>query len=255
MSVGSTVTLGVDLAAQAANTAICVIDWARPEVTAAALGVDDDPILSEATTAHRVAIDAPFGWPDDFVAFVDAHRAGNPARWSTKTERLRLRETDLAVEKLVGLTPLSVSTNLIGITAFRCARLLDRLAEVLGQPVDRSGAGKVVEVYPAAALRRWGLPHRGYKKTEGRELLAELASQVMDRSAVRVAPRHRSLIAERHDVFDAFVCALVARAADLRLTDRPAAEDMAVVRREGWIHVPGRDSLEQLAGSREPTQS
>ena len=40
------------------------------------------------------------------------------------------------------------------------------------------------------------------------------------------------------DVVDAFVCALVARAARLGLTQAPPEEEMATARREGWIHVP-----------------
>jgi hypothetical protein len=45
-----------------------------------------------------------------------------------------------------------------------CAGLLGRLAAA-GQPVDRSGAGVVVEVYPAASLKQWGLTYRRYKST------------------------------------------------------------------------------------------
>ncbi len=42
----------------------------------------------------------------------------------------------------------------------RAAWLVPRLQ--MG-PVDVSGTGKVVEVYPALALRIWGLPYRGYE--------------------------------------------------------------------------------------------
>ena len=37
---------------------------------------------------------------------------------------------------------------------------------------------------------------------------------------------------------DAFVCALVARAALAGLTGGPVSEQVEVARREGWIHVP-----------------
>jgi hypothetical protein len=63
---------------------------------------------------------------------------------------------------LTGLVPLSVAADRIGLAAMRCASPLARLAAA-GQPVDRAGAGVVVEVYPAAALKRWGLTHSGYK--------------------------------------------------------------------------------------------
>jgi hypothetical protein len=64
-----------------------------------------------------------------------------------------------------GVNPLSVSADRIAHAAFRCAGLLARLA-ALGEPVDRAGSGVVVEVYPAAALRRLGLTHRGYKSRD-----------------------------------------------------------------------------------------
>ena len=43
----------------------------------------------------------------------------------------------------------------------RCAGLLSKLAS-RGQPVDRAGTGAVAEVYPAASLKCWSLPYRGY---------------------------------------------------------------------------------------------
>jgi hypothetical protein len=55
-----------------------------------------------------------------------------------------------------GQLPLSVSTDRIAYPAMRIARLLGAVA---GEPVDRTGAGRIVEGYPAAALRVWGLPH------------------------------------------------------------------------------------------------
>ena len=41
----------------------------------------------------------------------------------------------------------------------RCASLLT----LLGQVRNRDGRGVVVEVYPAAALNKWGLPFSSYK--------------------------------------------------------------------------------------------
>ena len=55
-----------------------------------------------------------------------------------------------------------MSTDLVGVAAMRCASLLDSLA-VRGMPVDRSGSGLVMEVYPAAALREWQLSRKAYK--------------------------------------------------------------------------------------------
>jgi Protein of unknown function (DUF429) len=68
------------------------------------------------------------------------------------------------VREETGVDPLSVSSNLLAICAMRCAHLLVELA---GEgALDRTGAGLVAEVYPAAALRQWGLDPRGYKGTK-----------------------------------------------------------------------------------------
>jgi hypothetical protein len=111
------------------------------------------------------------GWPTDFVAFLVAHQAG-AAAGSIDTARvdarrqLTTRETDRVVRTETKLVPLSVADR-IGHVAIRCAGLLARLAR-LGQPVDRSGCGTVVEVYPAASWARWGILHRAYKGTPNR---------------------------------------------------------------------------------------
>ncbi|MEO6713138.1 MAG: DUF429 domain-containing protein [Mycobacteriales bacterium] len=77
------------------------------------------------------------------------------------------RETDRAVHQAVGLWPLSVAADRIGLAAMRAAGLLADLADA-GRAVDRAGTGVVVEVYPAASLKVWGLPHKGYKGQDQR---------------------------------------------------------------------------------------
>jgi Protein of unknown function (DUF429) len=105
-----------------------------------------------------VAIDAPFGWPVPFVEAVERHRAGLPFG-DTPSRSLRLRTTDQSIE---GRPPLSVSSDRIAAVAFRAARLLDALGGV-----RRDGQDRVIEVYPAAALRRWKLELPGYKRDAG----------------------------------------------------------------------------------------
>jgi hypothetical protein len=102
-----------------------------------------------------------------------------------------------------------------------------------------------MEVYPAAALKGWGLPHRGYK---GRSNMAALGNLVdalrgalpgLDWGGVDTAARTSD------HVLDAVVCALIARAARLGCTTGPAPEVAAQARTEGWIHLP-TCSLEEL---------
>ena len=79
-------------------------------------------------------------------------------------KRLSYRVTDLELMGSSRVRPLSVSSDRIGVTTFRCALLLDRLKAERRKSVDRSGRrGLVAEVYPAAALSAWGMERRGYK--------------------------------------------------------------------------------------------
>jgi predicted nuclease with RNAse H fold len=225
---------GVDLAAQPSNTALCVLDGR--DIAQLSTSATDDMIIEGLRGCAKVGIDAPFGWPRPFVEAVVAHRDGEPwpgrdAEPDSYRRSLRLRRTDEAVCELgMGITPLSVSTDRIGVAAFRCALLLDRLGGV-----DRSGAtGKVCEVYPAAALRRWfGDDARGYRSDEGRR--DELLRRIARASRLRVGSHRKTLVANDH-AFDALVSALTALAVKRRATALPV--DRALAREEGWIHVP-----------------
>jgi hypothetical protein len=42
------------------------------------------------------------------------------------------------------------------------------------------------------------------------------------------------------------LCALIARAAALGLTELPSAADLELTRVEGWIHLPRKGSLDEL---------
>ena len=61
------ITIGVDLAAQRAETAACVLSWheERAKIGALEAGLTDDDLvrLVEDHDPDKLAIDAPFGWP------------------------------------------------------------------------------------------------------------------------------------------------------------------------------------------------
>jgi hypothetical protein len=147
------------------------------------------------------------------------------------------RETDLVTRDVVGLVPLSVAADRIGLAAMRCAGLLGRLAAE-GRPVDPSGEGVVVEVYPAAALKHWGLLFRGYKGAVN----AGVRQELVDRLAA-AAPWLRFGVLEQacrqsDHALDAIVAALNARAAAVGRVTGPSAEQAAAARTEGWIALP-----------------
>ncbi|MFM2353458.1 MAG: hypothetical protein RLZZ608_864 [Actinomycetota bacterium] len=235
---------GVDLAAEAAGTALAVLRVESGQVTLEQLqlGVDDETIVGTTRNVSLIGIDCAFGWPVDFVDFVARHAAGGELSGSDAGDlawrrRLAHRETDRVVTERTGARPLSVATDRLGMTALRCAVLLDRLAGD-GRVVDRSGEhpSAVAEVYPAMALRVWGLSRPGYKQsTDARAaLIADLR---------RAAPwlelgDHEPLMRASADALDAVLAALVALAHARGASIRPTPDQRERARVEGWISIP-----------------
>jgi len=122
----------------------------------------------------------------------------------------------------------------------RCAGLLAQLAAE-GGSVDRSGAGVVVEVYPAAALKHWGLPFRGYKAAAN----AAVRGEVVDRLAAATPwlrfDAYEPACRQSDHALDAVVAALNARAAAVGQATSPTVEQTAAARTEGWIALPDGD--------------
>lgn len=231
-------TLGVDLSADPKKTACCLVDWVRHTVEVLPGSLSDPELVREILRADVTAIDVPLGWPDRFVDAVVAHREqrGWPMADGDRVP-LRFRRTDELLRNR-GIHPLSVSSDLIGVPAMRGA-FLQRLLIEAGAEVDRSGrSGAVLEGYPAAALRTWGLRSSGYKGSADRSALAVLTSDLLARCGGLAESARAALEGCSHDELDAFVCALVARAARLGLTDGPGDDDLDIAKREGWIHVP-----------------
>jgi predicted nuclease with RNAse H fold len=246
------ITAGVDLAAMPERTALASIEWARTRAVVQDLvcPADDDVILEAIGQAGKTGIDCPLGWPDAFADFIAAHRSGHVAlpRDDTGTgwrRELTMRRTDAFVRDRLGLVPLSVSADRIAHVALRCAVLLAKL-DASGRPVDRSGAGAVVEVYPAASLRSWGLRHRGYKRPSTPDVLAAAADDLLAAAPWLDCGPHEETIRRSHDAFDAVIAALTARAASRGQTCPPGGDDLAAAATEGWIAIPASPISELL---------
>lgn len=232
------ITAGVDLSADPRKTASCVIDWVDRTVSFQHAGVGDVEIVELGRRADVVGIDVPLGWPIEFLAAVSAHQDGGP--WpALPTPRLRFRRTDLALYAQ-GHRPLSVSSDLIGVVAFRGARLQTMLRES-GLAVDRTGTtGHLVEVYPAAALKIWGLTATGYKGSNGASRRADLIVALEAVAGGLSQSLVGQLTGAADHAVDAFVCAVVAGAARVGLATSPEDVDLEAAQIEGWIHIPTR---------------
>jgi predicted nuclease with RNAse H fold len=240
-------TLGVDLASADDRTAMALVEWAggAAVVRELRLGVSDPELIEAIRAADKAGLDCPLGWPVLFTDFVAAQRTGSwqPVAADADWRRgLAYRVTDLVVRAEAGVNPLSVSADRIAYVAFRGANLLAHLAAA-GISIDRSGAGRVVEVYPAASLRRWGLTHRGYKRPGQASLVDELREAAPWLDPGEFEPLCRT----SHDAFDALTAALATRAAALCRTLAPTPAQQAAADAEGWIALPTCD-LAELAG-------
>ncbi|MEV4702960.1 DUF429 domain-containing protein [Actinoplanes sp. NPDC049316] len=234
-------TAGVDLAAEPDGTAVALLTWTATgaEVTGLVCPAGDDAVAEAVRGAAKTGIDCPLGWPDAFVSFVGAHRTGpvpvphGPADRAWR-RGLAWRHTDEVVRERTGLVPLSVSADRIGHTAMRCAALQAVLAAD-GIDVDRTGAGAIAEVYPAASLKIWGLPWRGYKTARNRQALGAVVDGLLATAPWLRLGEHEALCRRSDHALDAVVAALAARAVAL---GRATVADRDVARTEGWIALP-----------------
>ena len=229
--------LGIDLSPSARKSGACVLECGEGALRASvSVDNDDERLFALAEGCEKVAIDAPFGWPDGFIDPVGGAEAFDV-----------LRETD----RLVMHTRQSPGPELIAArlrrVAMRCSLLLDLWSA--DAPLDRTGGGRFVEVYPPAAMQRWGLKGRGYR-------FPDTAAPVDDFAALREQLPELEIVdgdeicEQDDDAFDSVVAALVARAVALGLTDAPHSTRRMQAAQEGWIHLPVRGSLPFL--SREP---
>jgi predicted nuclease with RNAse H fold len=241
-------SLGIDLASKPKNTAICVVHWdeaGRATVGDTRCKVEDQELLDLARKTNVVTgIDCPFGWPDTFVRAVSAYHESKdwPAAWAPEHYHVTcFRRTDHFVHEETGLWPLSVSSDRIAIPAMRCAWLLSKL-----EVRDRSGDGRIYEVYPAAALRRWELrADSSYKGRDGHASLNDLVAR-LKAAAPWLDLGEANRFTNDH-LFDALLASLNARAAALGLTHPPSQPDAALAKKEGWIALPHKLSLRELA--------
>lgn len=235
--------VGVDMAADPRFTGLAVLAGdSSCVVEELCVGVVDADIVRQVETADRVGVDVPLGWPESFLEVVTAHAAGTlvaPDDTGPQWRRpLAMRATDREVHRRTGLTPLSVSTDRIAHPALRWAGIEARLRK-RGTAVDRAGFGVVCEVYPAAALRLWGLPYRGYKGRKNVERRAELVVALRERHPRLEWNGHRDLCLADDNALDAVLAALIARDVAQGVCIPPPDDLVELARREGWVWLPG----------------
>lgn len=160
-------TLGIDLAAQPKDTAVCEIEWLsnNARVVVCECNCTDGRLKEAISAVDKVGIDIPLGWPEPFVLALRGHLAFDP--WpSLSPQELRLRATDRHVQTELKINPLSVAADRISIPAMRAAGLLSNL-----DPMARDGSEKVIEIYPQQRSRSGasGIKNTRVRNTQARD--------------------------------------------------------------------------------------
>jgi predicted nuclease with RNAse H fold len=237
------ISAGIDLAAEPKGTALALIEFSNNKAKLNYLeqGLDDEALIANTHNADKVGIDCAFGWPIEFAKFIAQNQDPTnkePIDGGMDFRRtLSFSETDRVIKELTGRWPLSVSTDRLGLTAMRCAGLLSRYQQA-GTEVDRSGYGKLAEVYPGATLRTWSFDTTNYRVNK--EVRAKLIKELNQR-APWLELTNTELMIESADAFDAVIAALAARAIHLGDYHKPTTDQQARALIEGWICLPSMD--------------
>ena len=243
-SVSTVLTVGIDLAAEAARSAMAVIRWDKTVavIEQLALGATDRVLVEAARPADKVGIDCPLGWPvrsstlssvTHAVTYGRArarHRSSTPACVPTHGSRGCARWWSDSVVRLQRPDRASRDAG--------CWAAVRRDAGRDHGPLRPRAGGRGV---PGSGTRWWGYESRRYKGAPNAGTRRILVDRVLDATSswLAISTEHRAACARSDDVFDAVVAALNARAATLPgAVSVPGPHELSEAIIEGWIAVP-----------------
>ncbi len=233
-------------------------------------------LLMQVSTPAVVAIDFPFGVPEDFVKFL--HRDCNPTEMSEVWKIIGsleqedfIAKRDSFIEEIghepkragdkkhfpESFSPLhDVRPNMIPMTYYGI-NMLHELHEShpgrwtvppLQSSPDMTGSTvTLLETMPGAFLRAISAKHKGYKTArnaiENRESIIGTIERRFD---ITLPSAMRMGCLANDDCLDAVVAAVVAArwAQDAAKFRQPNAAELPAARLEGWIYVPKPQSTE-----------
>lgn len=289
------IAIGFDVAAQEDNWGLCVLlldvnlqhgslklllPSPMPEVQYAKYQILHQllEVTVAASCGGAMAVDVPFGWPDEHRRFVDHWSA--TAGWNDlsplpERDEFERRLTAVRLRRL-DVKPLAVGSDKIACAAFKWAQCRMVFGELLGSidvglPMAVQGKMVTFETYPGAFVNI-NLPREiwSYKKKHhlsNRRRIWNMLTEVYpldndERSALWI---EHALTTAHSDAFDSLLCAFAAwdylrwrrGFADVTLTtpDRLLGEEFLQyhdqILREGWMLVR-TDLGERLRQSRDP---
>lgn len=192
---------------------------------------------------YYIAIDTPLGWPKDFKGLLDGNL---PTKWAYQPASANIENTLLYryTERAKLKSGLSVIVDSIGSQSAKGMLLL----QLLGVKCEEWGIWKasnitLFETYPKACLVRAGFVAWMSELNLNQSLSESFKVQVSKKGEKPKKYGSISVIAE--DVFDAGVCACVARAFAMGSPklERPTPDDPVEWKPEGWIFYPDQKEL------------
>lgn len=256
---------GIDWATSPNKRAIVVLSSDRPgkitlEKIFASVQDEDVAQCCGRGAIDVVGVDTPFGWPSIFADFVQGWRPTDNRMLSLPSSpNFRYRLTDQIVERETLKSPLSVSSNLIGVSALAWARIVARYSfwqqiDVLGENVAIKPA--ICEVYPGATMAAI-FPRSGEFKTDRYKADSGIRTNVVvkfsDHFGVNLSNTQvEELVGKNSDKTDAFIAALTVLMRADGVTGwsvrTPNEIERDRAQSEGWIFFPTK-TQSQLAAS------
>ena len=243
--------VGIDLSADPKKTGVCVLedDAVVCVRRGSATARHPDWLVDHCARAEIVAVDVPFGWPKPFAEALTGYEIG--VSLDRDRRRYLRRVTDAFVTETLPQslprevrppTPFAVAADKLGVTAMVGTILLNALSgDFQLSPRENYTRPAVIEVYPAASLWAWGLPHRNLETS----VILESLQRVFG-FKIREANRE-NLLGSRH-CFDALVAALTAQEyVGGNTFDPPEHVSEDTLKVEGWIRIPNH-SIKAASG-------
>jgi hypothetical protein len=183
-------------------------------------------LLEKVSRLARSASRRPFPEATRFVSEITGRYPCEPKKPLRQTERL-WQEKQINVRSTLWCGPRGGAA----MTA-ACLTLLHAAERPIWPWADPCVSGLLVEAFPAAQLRHWGLPHDLYNGASGRERRHQLVAHLDKRLALPA--RYRQAMSASADALDAVLCAFAARAV---VQAAVACPPTTAADREGWIAV------------------
>jgi predicted RNase H-like nuclease len=237
--------VGIDCASRSENTGIAIGDYKDGKIwlSKVIMGNKKESIANLLTPLLDIskqvvfAFDAPLGWSEPMGRLLAKHQAGEPIE--EQQDRFFRRLTDSFVHQVIGKLPLEVGADRIARTAHSALKIISDLRmkgfalTMLWKP-DTTQLHGLLEVYPSATLKGYGMVSSAYKgdtqeeKKKRQNIIKDMQSHI---------PNILDFINldSKSDMLDAVICLLCAK--DFLEGKVYLPINMEIAKKEGWIWV------------------